>query len=114
MIGAVVVRNTTHRSASSVPATSPDTPTRAEFRTAMDALVARSCGVYLIYSGGITEYHNYSRQLRDAFRGAAFLPHVRYEYCPDMDHTITATASQRQFVSKVEKWALEIGAATGR
>ena len=91
--------------------TPPSTnPSRAEFRTAMDALTARGVSTYVLYSH-LVELHNYANQFRDAFRGAAFLERTRYDYIPHVDHTITPVAAQREFVGKVVDWVAEVGAA---
>jgi dienelactone hydrolase len=83
------------------------TPTKDEFRAAMDALCARGVSVYLMHTPFI-ELHNYANQLRDAFRGASFLGHVRYQYLPHVDHTLTPVAVQRDFTSNVLSWVSEL------
>ena len=86
---------------------STNNPTRAEFSAAMDTLLARGTAIWVMYSGSIIEYHNYHGQLKDAFRGAAFLPRIRYEFSPHIDHVITPVAVQREFVTRVSEWVAE-------
>jgi dienelactone hydrolase len=86
---------------------SPKQPSREEFRTAMDTLVARGVSVYLVYSHAI-KAHNYAGQLRDAFRGASFLRTIRYDYIPHIDHTVTPIAAQREFVETISGWVADV------
>jgi hypothetical protein len=79
-------------------------PTRPEFAQAMQSLLDRGTSVYLVYSGSFLESHNYGGQLRDAFRGATFLDRVRYDFMPDVDHTVTQLASQRKVLAAIRDW----------
>ena len=79
-------------------------PTRAAFAQAMETLVARGTSVYLVYSGSFLELHNYAGQLRDAFRRAPFLDRIRYDFMPDVDHTVTTQASQRKVLAAIRDW----------
>jgi hypothetical protein len=87
---------------------SSNNPTRAEFSAAMDHLLTRGASIWVMYSGSIIEYHNYYDQLKDAFPGAAFLPRIRYEFSPHIDHVITPVTVQREFVSDVSEWVAGI------
>jgi hypothetical protein len=82
-------------------------PSRQEFQSAMDALVLRGAAVYVMYSGSLIEAHNYEGQFRDAFRGAAFLRNVRYDFCPAIDHTVTPLGAQSDFIERVLHWVSE-------
>jgi hypothetical protein len=86
-------------------------PTREEFTRTMDMLIARGTSVYLMYSGSFLEGHNYDAQLRDGFRGARFLEHIRYDYVPDIDHTATTLTTQRKLIAAVRDWVQGFGAA---
>jgi len=92
-------------------------PTRPEFAQSMQALITRGTSVYLAYSGSFLETHNYTGQLRDAFAGAMFLDHVRYDFMPDVDHTMTSLAAQRKVIAATRDWiqsvAAEASARTG-
>jgi pimeloyl-ACP methyl ester carboxylesterase len=92
-------------------------PTRPEFAQAMQTLVTRGTSVYLVYSGSFLESHNYAGQLRDAFGGAMFLDHVRYDFMADVDHTVTSLASQRKVLAAIRDWIqsvpVEASARTG-
>ena len=87
-------------------------PTRPEFAQAMHELIARGTAVYLVYSGSFLESYNYPGQLRDAFGDALFLDHARYDFMPDVDHTVTTLESQRQVLAAVRDWA-SVGAGRG-
>ena len=82
-------------------------PTRAKFAEAMSTLVRRGTSVYLVFSGSFLEGHNYHDQLRDAFGHAMFLDHVRYDFMPDVDHTVTPLAAQRKVLGAVRQWVLQ-------
>ena len=88
-------------------------PTRLQFAEAMKSLVARSVSVYLVYSGSFLEGHNYTGQLRDAFGRAKFLDQIRYDYLPDVDHTVTSLASQRKVLAAVRDWVQSVPAEAG-
>jgi len=79
-------------------------PTRPEFAQAMQSLVTRGTSVYLAYSGSFLETHNYTGQLRDAFAGAMFLDHIRYDFMPDVDHTVTTLESQAKVLGAIRDW----------
>ena len=54
---------------------------------------------------------------RDLLKGLgkpAFLPHIRYKFWPDIDHTITTLAAQRKLLDEVRKWAVEVAAKQPR
>lgn len=82
-------------------------PTKDEFGTAMEELVARGVDVFLAYSHTL-EHHNYDRQLGDSFPGHAFVSRIRYAYLPDVDHALTAATAQRQFIDHVTGWVNEV------
>ena len=79
----------------------------------MQGLVDRGTNVYLIYSGSFLADHNYAGQLRDAFGTARFLDHVRCDFMPEVDHTVTALASQRKVLAAVREWALSLPTGAG-
>ena len=82
-------------------------PTRAKFAQTMDELVRRGTALYLVYSGSFIETYNYQAQLRDAFGGAAFLARARYDFMPDVDHTVTTIAAQRKVLAAIRDWVLQ-------
>jgi pimeloyl-ACP methyl ester carboxylesterase len=88
-------------------------PSRQQFAQAMDNLIERGVAVYLVYSGSFLEGHNYHRQLRDAFGGARFLAHVRYDFMPDVDHTATPLAAQRKVIAAVGGWVQSVAGSSG-
>jgi len=87
-------------------------PTRQEFRAAMERLHARGVSVWLYYSASFLEAHNYHGQLRDAFRNAPFLDRIRYDYRPDVDHTLTTLAAQRTLIASMREWVQSVAAGS--
>jgi hypothetical protein len=88
-------------------------PSRPEFARAMETLVTRGTSVYIVYSGSFLEGHNYAGQLRDAFRRAMFLDRIRYDFLPDVDHTVTPLAAQRKVLAAVRDWVQSVAAEAG-
>jgi dienelactone hydrolase len=88
-------------------------PTRLQFADAMKTLVTRGTSVYLVYSGSFLEGHNYHGQLRDGFGHAMFLDHIRYDYLPNIDHTVTSLAAQREVLAAVRDWVQSVPAEAG-
>ena len=85
-------------------------PTTGEIKLVLASLVERGVSLYLIYSGSLLLYHNYAGQLADAFEGASFLEHVRYDYFPDVDHIATPLSAQQKVLSTVCDWVLSVAA----
>lgn len=83
-------------------------PTKGEYVDSLTKIIRRGVSVYIIYSElAIREgLYSYAAQFRHAFRGAAFVDAVRVDLRPDFDHTLTALASQRQFMAMVAEWTL--------
>jgi pimeloyl-ACP methyl ester carboxylesterase len=80
------------------------TLTQLQFRSVMQTLIARGVQVYLIYSGSVREVYSYTHQLRDNFGRNSFLRHIRYDFFPDLDHTLTTLAGQRQIEQTMRHW----------
>ena len=89
-------------------------PTRAQFAQVMNALTARGVSVYLYYSASFLEKFNYHGQMRDSFRGQPFLSRIRYDYEPDVDHTVTSLYAQRKVVAAVLDWAQSVAGSSGK
>jgi len=87
-------------------------PSRSEFAQAMDTLVRRGLSVFLFYSGSYADGHNYRGQLRDAFGKAMFLDHVRYDFMPDVDHTLTPLETQRRVIGLIRDWVQSLAGRT--
>jgi pimeloyl-ACP methyl ester carboxylesterase len=84
------------------------TPSRLEFRQALNKLTERGVSIYLVFSGSFLESYNHPSQLQDAFAGASFLRHVRSEFMPDVDHTVTSLAVQHKLISRLCGWAGDV------
>lgn len=80
-------------------------PPKAEFAGQLNTLVNRGVLVFLLYGGSVMEYYSYAKQFRDSFRGESFVDHVRCEFDPDLDHTVTQLETQHRLVRLVCEWA---------
>jgi hypothetical protein len=78
--------------------------TKPQFRSAMQTLIARGVQVFIIYSGSIRELYSYHHQLRDNFGRNSFLRHIRYDFFPQVDHTLTTLDGQRQIERAMRHW----------
>jgi pimeloyl-ACP methyl ester carboxylesterase len=78
--------------------------TKAQFRSVMQTLIARGVQVYLIYSGSVREVYSYGNQLRDNFGRNSFLRHIRHDFFPGLDHTLTTLDGQRQIEQAMRHW----------
>jgi len=85
-------------------------PSREEFAHAMESLTGRGAAVYLIYSGSLLVHHNYRDQLKDAFRNAPFLRHIRDDYWPEVDHIATPLSAQQKLMSATSSWVAGLSA----
>jgi pimeloyl-ACP methyl ester carboxylesterase len=86
----------------------PNHLSREQFATSMHTLVGRGVNVFVFYSGSFLEQHNYATQLQDAFRGESFLSHIRCEYRPHIDHTVTPIAAQRELLEEIGRWCEQL------
>ncbi len=80
------------------------TLSQQQFRTTMQTLIARGVQVYLIYSGSVRELYSYANQLRDTFGRNSFLRHIRHDFFPTVDHTLTTLDGQRQIERAMRHW----------
>jgi pimeloyl-ACP methyl ester carboxylesterase len=81
-----------------------DTPPADRFAQSLQAITDSGVAVYFLYSGSIIHLFNYSTQLHDRFAGHRFLAAVRVDFRPDIDHTVTALACQREVTRLVAAW----------
>lgn len=79
-------------------------PSAREFAGALQSLVDRGVGTYLVYSGSVIHRYNYDAQFREAFAGERFLDVVRCDYRPDIDHTVTTLQCQATLTALVADW----------
>ena len=81
-----------------------------EFVRDMEVLVERGVDVYLIYTASLIPVDR-GRQLIQGLGEPAVLERVRYEHWPEVDHTCTTLAAQRQLLDAACGWASRIHAA---
>jgi pimeloyl-ACP methyl ester carboxylesterase len=91
-----------------------DTPPADRFARSLQAIADRGVAVYFLYSGSIIHLFNYSSQLHDRFAGHRFLASVRVDFRPDIDHTVTALACQREVTRLVAAWCAPLAQAAPR
>jgi dienelactone hydrolase len=107
-----VLRRNRAKPATAVPSGEPEHPTPAQFRAAMDAVVARGTTVWTMHSGSFVGYFNYADQWRDMFRGAAFMRDFRQDYLPELDHTLSSVPAQRALIALVGDWVQGLAGAS--
>jgi len=80
-------------------------PSREAYAAGMQALVDRGVKVLMMYSSDVLWHYSYQNQFRDTFKGHAFVNKVECLHQPDVDHTLTALASQHQVITRIGEWA---------
>jgi dienelactone hydrolase len=83
-------------------------PSRDAYAATMQSLVDRGVDIFVMYSGSSLERYSYARQYRDTFAGHGFVDTVRCDFAPQIDHTVTLLAAQRQLVATVCEWAQHV------
>jgi hypothetical protein len=88
-------------------------PPRAEYAQTMQALVDRGVRVLLIHTGSLLRRYSYQQQFHDTFGALPFASRVEVAFCPEIDHTVTTLAAQRQLLALIGAWtsALDTPAA---
>ncbi len=86
---------------------SGDAPPADAFARTLQTLVDRGVSVYFLYSGSIVHLFNHASQLHDRFAGRPFLKVIHLDYRPEIDHTVTTQASQREMTRLVSQWAVQ-------
>jgi hypothetical protein len=95
-------------------------PSPAAYAAALQSLVDRGVGVFIMYSGSFLAEYNYAGQFRDRFAEHRFVDAVRCDFAPHIDHSVTELAAQRHVISAVCAWAsvangrMPVGAASSR
>lgn len=83
-------------------------PARDQFAATLNDLVQRGVRIHLVYTAGVAREYGYHDQLRDTFKGHAFVDQVTLEHLPDIDHTITRLSAQQQVIESLGTWARQI------
>ncbi|MBS0341789.1 MAG: alpha/beta hydrolase [Proteobacteria bacterium] len=78
-----------------------------DFARDINALVARHVDVYMMYSVTINTV-DHDRDLMRDLRREPFMSKVRYKFWPEVDHTVTSLAAQRELLGEVCRWAQAI------
>jgi hypothetical protein len=80
-------------------------PTRQMFAAGLAGLLDRGVRLLMIYSGSALYSYNYARQFDDGFRRFGLAGRIRADFLPEVDHTVTEQAVQRQLVAHLLEWA---------
>lgn len=79
-------------------------PPKDIVRTDLAKLVERGVSLLYIYTGGVTDYYNYRRQLQDAFRSVNFRGQVQVEYFDEADHTYVLLKDRERVTATICDW----------
>lgn len=77
---------------------------RAEVIADFTGMVARGMKLYLVYSGGISNYFNHARQFRECFGKVMSHPAVTTRYSAESDHTYILTGDRARLLDGIGGW----------
>jgi hypothetical protein len=67
-------------------------------------MVGRGMKLYLVYSGGISNYFNHARQFRECFGKVMSHPSVTTRYLAETDHTYILTGDRARLLDGIGGW----------
>ena len=67
-------------------------------------MVERGMKLYLVYSGGISNYFNHARQFRECFGKVMSHPAVTTRYAAETDHTYILTGDRARLLDGIGGW----------
>jgi pimeloyl-ACP methyl ester carboxylesterase len=67
-------------------------------------MVGRGMKLYLVYSGGISNYFNHARQFRECFGKVMSHPGVTTRYLAETDHTYILTGDRARLLDGIGGW----------
>jgi hypothetical protein len=79
-------------------------PTPEAFAAQLRKLIDRGVKIDLLFSGSFLETYNYEHQFRDGFGRFGIVERIHVEYRPDLDHTLSTAAMQREVVERTTRW----------
>lgn len=85
-------------------------PPRQQVAAGLRKLVARSVGIYVIFTGGEPEYI-YGAQYRQSFSDVDFRDLLRVDYYPETNHIITQVDYQLRIVQEMARWISTLATA---
>ncbi|HXP00623.1 MAG TPA: dienelactone hydrolase family protein [Luteibacter sp.] len=77
---------------------------REEVIADFTGMVARGMKLYLVYSGGISNYFNHARQFRECFGKVMSHPAVTTRYLAETDHTYILTGDRARLLDGIGGW----------
>lgn len=77
---------------------------QAVVRTDLAGMIERGMRLSLIYSGGISNYFNHSRQFRECFGSVVSHPYVSTSFLRESDHTYILTGDRHRLLDNIEHW----------
>lgn len=77
---------------------------RGEVIADFTGMVARGMKLYLVYSGGISNYFNHARQFRECFGKVMSHPAVTTRYLAESDHTYILTGDRARLLDGIGGW----------
>jgi len=77
---------------------------REEVIANFTAMVDRGMKLYLVYSGGISNYFNHSRQFRECFGKVMSHPAVTTRYTAETDHTYILSGDRARLLDGIGGW----------
>lgn len=77
---------------------------REEVIADFTGMVSRGMKLYLVYSGGISNYFNHARQFRECFGRVMDHPAVTTRYLAETDHTYILTGDRARLLDGIGGW----------
>ncbi|MET0616434.1 MAG: dienelactone hydrolase family protein [Luteibacter sp.] len=77
---------------------------REEVIADFTGMVGRGMKLYLVYSGGISNYFNHARQFRECFGKVMSHPAVTTRYLAETDHTYILTGDRARLLDGIGGW----------
>ncbi|WPB55478.1 hypothetical protein [Xylophilus sp. GOD-11R] len=79
----------------------------AWFRDAMNRLADREVALHMLFSGSL-DAADRDRDHLGRLRAERFVRQVRYEFAPDLDHTVCTTRGQQLYLASVGGWVTQV------
>jgi pimeloyl-ACP methyl ester carboxylesterase len=95
-------------------------PKAEDYAARLRQLLDRGVAIDILYSGSFIETYNYANQFADVFGRFGLLKKLTCEFRPDIDHTISSPAMQREAIARTRDWfdrvhrQLQSGSVSGR
>lgn len=84
------------------------------YRGFLESMAARGANVWVVFTGSVGHVYNHAGQFDAVFASPALAGRVHCDYLPQLDHTLTTQASQRDWIERLVGWAQSCAPAEGR